>query len=163
MGRADRPWSYEVENAGVGADGVYALRVWSYYRTPDMPVTTAEKNAVHAVIFKGVPAGNGATAQPPLKTDGVTPSDSLFFENFFQNDYRAYVSSVASGSRQVMKTGKKEYKIGYNWNNQEYEKNSMFDLSAHCADVNCALCSDYDSVPVWKCVGIQELRWGSNS
>lgn len=78
-----------------------------------MPVTTAEKNAVHAVIFKGVPAGNGATAQPPLKTDGVTPSDSLFFENFFQNDYRAYVSSVASGSRQVMKTGKKEYKIGY--------------------------------------------------
>ena len=101
MGRADRPWSYEVENAGVGADGVYALRVWSYYRTPDMPVTTAEKNAVHAVIFKGVPAGNGATAQPPLKTDGVTPSDSLFFENFFQNDYRAYVSSVASGSRQV--------------------------------------------------------------
>ncbi len=113
MGRADRPWSYEVENAGVGADGVYALRVWSYYRTPDMPVTTAEKNAVHAVIFKGVPAGNGATAQPPLKTDGVTPSDSLFFENFFQNDYRAYVSSVASGSRQVMKTGKKEYKIGY--------------------------------------------------
>ena len=114
LGRADQPWSYEIESVGVGVQGTYALRVWSYYRTQEMPLDVAKKNAVHAVVFKGVPAGNGAAAQPPLKTGQMSPSDSLFFDNFFNTGaYQSYINSVAAGSRQVLKTGRREYKIGY--------------------------------------------------
>ena len=67
ISKADQPWSYETESMGVGADGKYVIRVWSYWRNANMPVEEAKKNAVHAVIFRGVPAGNGATAQPALR------------------------------------------------------------------------------------------------
>ncbi|HIZ86674.1 MAG TPA: hypothetical protein IAC03_00725 [Candidatus Coprenecus pullistercoris] len=113
VSKADRPWSYEVESIGVGAEGTYVLRVWSYYRTPKMPEDVAGRNAVHAVIFKGVPAGGGASAQPALVTGGVPASDSLFFDSFFTGDYRRYINSVATGSRQVIKTRRNGYRIGY--------------------------------------------------
>ena len=115
LSKAGQEWNYEIESVGVGVEGTYAVRVWSYYRNPDMPVEIPKKNAVHAVIFKGVPAGGGASAQPPLKTDAVTASDSVFFDNFFQGEYQNYINSMASGSRQVLKVKSRnyKYKIGY--------------------------------------------------
>ena len=113
LSKADTPWTYEIESVGVGADGTYAIRVWSYYKNAKMPLEVAKRNAVHAVIFKGVPAGNGAASQPPLKTDAVTASDSVFFGNFFQGKYQDYINSVASGSLRILKLRAREYKIGY--------------------------------------------------
>ena len=117
LSKADTPWTYEIESVGVGADGTYAgtyaIRVWSYYKNAKMPLEVAKRNAVHAVIFKGVPAGNGAASQPPLKTDAVTASDSVFFGNFFQGEYQDYINSVASGSLRILKLRAREYKIGY--------------------------------------------------
>lgn len=115
LSKAGQEWNYEIESVGVGVEGTYAIRVWSYYRSPDMPVEIPKKNAVHAVIFKGIPAGGGASAQPALKSDAVTASDSIFFGNFFQGEYLDYINSVASGSRQVLKVkgGNYKYKIGY--------------------------------------------------
>ena len=108
LSKADTPWTYEIESVGVGADGTYAIRVWSYYKNAKMPLEVAKRNAVH-------PAGNGAASQPPLKTDAVTASDSVFFGNFFQGEYQDYINSVASGSRQVLKVKGRsyKYKIGY--------------------------------------------------
>ena len=113
LSKADTPWTYEIESVGVGADGTYAIRVWSYSKKAKMPLEGAKRNAVHAVIFKGVPAGNGAASQPPLKTDAVTASDSVFFGNFFQGEYQDYINSVASGSLRILKLRAREYKIGY--------------------------------------------------
>ena len=110
LSKADTPWTYEIESVGVGT---YAIRVWSYYKNAKMPLEVAKRNAVHAVIFKGVPAGNGAASQPPLKTDAVTASDSVFFGNFFQGEYQDYINSVASGSLRILKLRAREYKIGY--------------------------------------------------
>lgn len=113
LNRADSPWSYEVESVGVGTEGTYAMRVWSYCRTPKMPMEVPKKNAVHATLFRGIPAGNGASAQPALVDRPLTSSDSLFFDNFFQAEYQNYINSMASGSMQIIKTGRNEYKIGY--------------------------------------------------
>lgn len=82
VNRADQPWSYEVESVGVGADGTYVLRIWTYWRTPDLPIEEAKKNAVHAVIFRGIPAGNGATAQPALRSAQLTPGRNSIFRQF---------------------------------------------------------------------------------
>ncbi len=113
IGMEGQTWSYETESVGVGSDGTYSLRVWSYSRKPDLPVETAKRNAVHAVIFRGIPGGHSAAAQPPLVTGKLTPEDSLFFENFFRADYQRFIGSTAAGSVQVIQTGRREYKTGY--------------------------------------------------
>lgn len=114
INRADQPWTYEVESVGVGADGTYAIRIWSYSREPEIPIEKPKKNAIHATLFRGIPAGGGAVEQPPLvPSDCGYTQDSLFFQNFFVADYQRFVNSVARGSAQVVKSGRREYKIGY--------------------------------------------------
>lgn len=113
LSKADTPWTYEIESVGVGADGTYAIRVWSYYKNAKMPLEVAKRNAVHAVIFKGVPAGNGAASQPPMVTGQLSASDTAFFDNFFMADYQNYINSVANSSLRIIKLRAREYKIGY--------------------------------------------------
>lgn len=112
MSKADKAWSYEIQSAGVGVEGTYVLNVWSYSRKPEIPVELAKKNAIHATIFRGVPAGNGAAAQPPLVAGSQVSDTNPFFENFFISDYQKFINSVAS-KRTITKTGKREYKICY--------------------------------------------------
>jgi hypothetical protein len=112
LNRADQKWSYELESAGVGVDGTYAIKVWSFSRKPQISPEIPKMNAVHGVIFKGIPAGQGAVAQPPLAPREVETSQATFFDNFFTGDYAGYINQVAQGSTQVVKTGKNEFKIG---------------------------------------------------
>ena len=42
LSKADTPWTYEIESVGVGADGTYAIRVWSYYKNAKMPLEVAK-------------------------------------------------------------------------------------------------------------------------
>ena len=114
INRADQPWAYEVERVGVGADGTYAIRIWSFSKKPETQMTKPKQNAIHATLFKGIPAGGGAVAQPAIvPSDSQYNQDSPFFQEFFKSDYQRFVNSVAKGSAQVVKTGRKEYKIGY--------------------------------------------------
>ena len=78
-----------------------------------MPLEVAKRNAVHAVIFKGVPAGNGAASQPPMVTGQLSASDTAFFDNFFIADYQNYINSVANSSLRIIKLRAREYKVGY--------------------------------------------------
>lgn len=111
-GKADRSWSYEIESLGVGAEGTYAIRVWSYYRNTQLPLETAKKNAIHGVLFKGVPAGAGAVAQPPMVTAEQHQANTVFFDSFFNSDYQRFINSVAVGGKKIIKSGR-QYKIGY--------------------------------------------------
>lgn len=113
VNKADQKWSYELESAGVGTDGTYAVKVWSYSRKPQISTEVSKVNAVHGVIFKGVPAGKGATVQPPLVPSAdAGQQNAAFFDNFFAHDYRQFINQVVPGSTQTLKTGKNEYKIG---------------------------------------------------
>ena len=49
--------NYEVECMGTGMDGTQLIKVWGYGNKPDDAVYQAKKNAVHAVIFKGITGG----------------------------------------------------------------------------------------------------------
>ncbi len=114
LSKADLDWSYEIESIGVGVEGTYAVRIWSYYKKPEMPVEIAKKNAIHATIFKGISAGGGAVAQPALIESAVQGVDNTaFFNDFFTSEYQRFINSVSKSSAQVLKTGKNEYRIGY--------------------------------------------------
>ncbi len=110
-------WNYEIEPAGVGTQGTYLIKVWSYSRRPVLAIEQAKKNAVHGIIFKGFGGVQGIPGQHPLSNDpNLEINQSEFFKNFFSNSgkYMKFVNisndgSVAAEDR--LKVGN-EYKIG---------------------------------------------------
>jgi len=115
---ATKEWRYELECIGVGSQGTYLVKVWSYSKNQNVAIEQAKKNAVHGVVFKGY-AGTGqkCPSQPALAPQvGVENQFESFFSKFFADggDYMKYISvsgDGATGANDVEKVGK-QYKIG---------------------------------------------------
>lgn len=92
-------YSYELICLGVGQDGTKAIKVWSYGKTAEIAAFNAKRDAVAAVIFKGVPGGNGAAPTPPiLGIDGYEKNE-IFFDEFFKGGgmYLSFVNLTNDG------------------------------------------------------------------
>jgi hypothetical protein len=110
-------WRYEIEVNGVGTQGNYQLKVWSYSKNPETAIEQAKKNAVHGVIFKGFPAkerlrGQKALAQSPT----LEEEKEDYFKEFFSDGgrFQKFVTLTLNGAidpSDRVKIGK-EYKIG---------------------------------------------------
>lgn len=116
--RQTREWRYEVECNGIGNDGTYVIKVWSYSKKPQVAMEQCKKNAVHAIIFQGFSGGGtGCTAQRPLTNNPALEQEKAeYFDEFFAQGgkYMKYVSSASDGvpgPGDVVKIGK-EYKVG---------------------------------------------------
>lgn len=116
--KATQEWRYEIECAGIGTDGTYLVKVWSYSKKPAIAITQAKKNAVHGIIFKGFPGnGQGCSSQKPLATNpNLEMEKADFFDPFFEEGgkYMKFVTESGDGlvdASDRMKVGK-EYKIG---------------------------------------------------
>ncbi|HLA56156.1 MAG TPA: hypothetical protein VK623_08650 [Flavobacterium sp.] len=116
--KATAEWRYEIECAGIGTDGTYLIKVWSYSKNPKVATAQAKKNAVHGVIFKGFGGGGrGCTSQKPLVSNpNVEMEKADFFDLFFEDGgkYMKFVTESSDGNvaaEDRLKVGK-EYKIG---------------------------------------------------
>ncbi|KMQ70687.1 hypothetical protein [Chryseobacterium koreense] len=112
-----REWKYEIECAGVGQDGSYLVRVFSFEKTRKLVIEQAKKNAVHGVIFKGFIGNSECGTQKPLaKNPNAEAENEHFFNNFFMDGgkYMKYVTLSTDGNvdpKDIVKVGK-EYKLG---------------------------------------------------
>lgn len=108
-------WEYEIECAGVGTDGTYLVKVWSYSKKANVALDQAKKNAVHGIVFKGFAGGaQGCTAQKPLASSPAIEQEKADFFDLFFADNGKYMKYVGSSGDQVgerVKVGK-EYKVG---------------------------------------------------
>lgn len=107
--------NYEVECMGTGLDGTQLIKVWAFGNKPDAAVYQARKNAVHAVIFKGIRLGKPGCMQSPLVTKaGAEVQHADFFRNFFSDggSYLRFVAQAGDGTVDRIKLGKKSYKVG---------------------------------------------------
>lgn len=116
--KATKQWRYEIECMGVGSEGTYLIKVYSYSKRADVAIEQAKKNAVHGIVFKGFSAGvQGCPAQKPLaRNANIEVEKAEFFDSFFADGgkYMKFVSLTSDGSvdaSDVMKVGK-EYKVG---------------------------------------------------
>ena len=114
--RDTKNWRYEIECAGIGNEGTYMIKVWSYSKRASIATNQAKKNAVHGVIFQGFAGGGqGCTSQRPLASSpSVEDEHAEFFDDFFADGgkYMKYVGSANDGAgSDVVKVGK-EYKVG---------------------------------------------------
>ncbi|HPT43793.1 MAG TPA: hypothetical protein PLH52_08065 [Paludibacteraceae bacterium] len=112
-----RNWVYEIEPVGVGTQGSYLIKVWSYSKKPIVAIEQAKKNAVHGIIFKGFTGIQGVPGQRPLTNNpNLEVEQAEFFKNFFAEGgkYMKFVNITNDGSvaaEDRLKIGK-EYKIG---------------------------------------------------
>lgn len=109
-------WRYEVEAAGVGTQGSYLIKVWSYSKKPNVAIEQCKKNAVHGVVFKGFTGKQGVPGQKALASPGLELEKQDFFDEFFADNgkYMKFVSVTGDGqvaAEDRMKVGK-EYKVG---------------------------------------------------
>lgn len=110
-------WRYEIECTGIGTEGTYLVKVWSYSKNGSVAIEQAKKNAVHGVIFKGFSGGQGCATQRAMASNpNIETEKQDFFKLFFadQGNYMKYVNVSSDGNiaaKDRMRVGK-EYKIG---------------------------------------------------
>lgn len=96
----DSQYNYELACLGVGQDGTKLLKVWGYGKKVDNAIYDAKRTAVAAVIFRGVPGGNGAAPTPSiLPVDGYDKNMD-FFDEFFKDGgmYLSFVNLTTDGT-----------------------------------------------------------------
>lgn len=111
-------WRYELEVVNEGAQGTYLIKIWSYSRRAQVAIEQAKKNAVHGVVFKGYTGAGRLKGQKPLVKDpSAEETHKEFFTEFFKDNgkYMKYVQLTTDGAiapGDIMKVGKREYKVG---------------------------------------------------
>jgi hypothetical protein len=110
-------WRYEIEVVNTGTQGTKQVKVWTYSKKADVAIEQAKKNAVHGIIFKGMPNNGAVTGEKAMAQDpNLESSQEEFFKEFFKDGgkYSKYVTLVNNGAiaaGDIMKVGK-EYKVG---------------------------------------------------
>jgi hypothetical protein len=96
----DSQYNYELACLGVGNDGTKLLKVWGYGKKVDNAIYDAKRTAVAAVIFRGVPAGNGAAPTPSLLPVDGYGQNMDFFDEFFKDGgmYLSFVNLTTDGT-----------------------------------------------------------------
>lgn len=107
--------NYEVECMGTGMDGTQLVKVWGYGKKPEDASYQAKKNAVHAVVFKGIYGGKpGCMNRPLVSKPGAEVQHADYFETFFSDGghYLSFISQSGDGSMDRIKVDKNQYKVG---------------------------------------------------
>lgn len=81
----DDPLKYEIEGEGVGAQGIYLVKVTVIQKKSKLDVDVIKKCAVHGVLFKGFSSQTSRTRQKPLAGSMVVEQQHQdYFDVFFQ-------------------------------------------------------------------------------
>jgi hypothetical protein len=110
-------YNYELLCNGVGVNGIYLVKCYSYGSTFEKARKKVKRDAVHGVLFKGVSANStkGCRKQDPICSVSYAEKQE-WFNNFFDSgDYNQYVTlsndgNVSASDRIKIKRG---YKVGF--------------------------------------------------
>lgn len=93
-------FNYELACLGVGNDGTKLVKIWGYGKKVDDAIYDAKRTAVAAVIFRGVPEGNGAAPTPSLLPVDGYEQNMNFFDDFFKDGgmYLSFVNLTTDGT-----------------------------------------------------------------
>ncbi len=106
-------YDYEVQSMGTGAQGTSLLKSWGQGNTQKQAIEEAKKNAIRALLFKGVP--NSPDMRPIINQPGAEQQNRQYFETFFAKGgtYLRFISKVTDGIDPAdrIHTGS-QYKVG---------------------------------------------------
>jgi hypothetical protein len=77
---------YEPECLGIAHDGSQTIRAWGFGKDDEEAVDKARKNALNAVLFKGITAGvEGCNQRPLVPEVNARERYEDYFDRFFRN------------------------------------------------------------------------------
>lgn len=106
-------FEYEPECMGVELDGSQTLRVWGVGRNKKDAVEQAKKDAVRAVVFKGIRGGlSGCNTKPVIFEVNAEEKYEDYFNVFFMDngEYLKYVSMKDEKRVNIFKKDKEKEK-----------------------------------------------------
>lgn len=107
-------YNVEIQTLGVGNDGTKLFKVWGYGKKENEAIFEAKRNAISAAIFKGIPAGGGASPTPALSTDpDAETKHKEFFDDFFKDGGKYLQFVNLSDDAHVSQADKVKMKKGY--------------------------------------------------
>ena len=65
---AQKQFAYQVECVSVENDGYVTIKIWNTKLIQKYTQEQARKDAIHAILFSGVPSNNGCITQKPILT-----------------------------------------------------------------------------------------------
>lgn len=83
----------------------------SYGKKERLTTEVCKRNAIHGILFKGLPAEDGLGAVPALLGSETYETHKDYFDDFFKSSYLQFLEETNKGMHDVMKL-KKEYKVG---------------------------------------------------
>lgn len=104
---------YEPECLGVELDGSQTLRVWGNGKNKNDAVEQAKKNAIRAVVFKGIRNGlSGCNIQPVIFEVNAEEKYEDYFNAFFKDngEYLKYVTMEDEKRDNIFKKDKEKEK-----------------------------------------------------
>ena len=105
-------WRYEIAPVSVGTQGNVVVAVWSDSASPVVAAEQAKKNAVHGVIFKGIPSNGSIPGKRPLVQSG-SEEHAEYFDDLFSDGgaYRRFVT-LTGEQHDVTKVDRRRYRVG---------------------------------------------------
>ena len=108
-------WRYDALcNGNGGSESSYLIRISVYVPDKRLALEQAKKSAVHAILFKGLPANNdGCAAKVPLVNASSESENSEYFKNFFFNNssYSQFATSPTGVPTKTISLDKKGKKL----------------------------------------------------
>jgi hypothetical protein len=110
-------WRYSIESTFTSKSGSKAFKIWSYSPNVEYGLELAKRNAVHGVIFKGIPGSPDKRVEGQmalLRSSSAESQNLAYFNNFFANGgpYLKFVSQGSDDAPEIVRVSKKELKIG---------------------------------------------------
>jgi len=75
--------NYQTECITIETDGYISIKIWNTKKGIKYKPEQARKDAIHAILFSGISAGNGCTTQPPILNKSEEQENFKMIEKSF--------------------------------------------------------------------------------
>lgn len=111
---AQKQFAFQVECVSVENSGSVTIKIWNTKKGKRYSQQQARKNAVHAILYSGVPGNNGCVTQKPLLSTPKSIEEFKKIENdFFSKNglWSKYTREAFLSTTIPQQIGNKKWKV----------------------------------------------------
>ncbi|MCX8490602.1 MAG: hypothetical protein ORN54_06000 [Cyclobacteriaceae bacterium] len=105
---------YQIECISIENDGYITLKIWDSKQGKNYKADQARKDAIHAILFSGVPPTNSCATQKPILTDSESQNNFEKIQSEFFGKNGAWTKYTRMAETQYalpQSIGKKNWKV----------------------------------------------------
>lgn len=111
---AQKQFAYQVECISVESSGSVSVKIWNTKKGKKYSQLQARKDAVHAILFSGVPGSNGCVTQKPILSTPESIETFIKIENDFfskNGEWSKFTREASISTTLPQQIGHKKWKV----------------------------------------------------